>query len=151
MKALRNPLFISSLVVFASACTADPKPVDEVLENFDKFAGQRILLKTKLRSGARCRIGDEEGQWKTYCKGDCQYCTGPLVVDSTVKPASAGLDDWPLILGGIYDGQPIKCKGPLNEVKCGPFDLSKTYVIRGLIEKHHPPRLMVTDFWEADD
>lgn len=142
------PLIALGLAV---GCTAEPKAVDEVLESFDQYAGKRITLKTKLRSGARCRIGTEEGQWRTRCKEDCQFCSGPVVVASNVKPSAAGLDDWPMILGGLHDGKPIKCKGPLNEVKCGPFDLDKTYVIRGLIEKHHPPRLMVTDFWEAEE
>lgn len=138
------------LALAAAGCTEDPKNVDEVLENFPEYAGKRILLKTKLRSGARCRVGDKDGEFRTYCKGDCQYCKGPLVVASSVKTKEADLDDWPMILGGIHEGKPIKCKGPLNEVTCEPFDLDKTYVIRGIIEKHHPPRLMVTDFWEAE-
>lgn len=151
MKA-RNILSLTFALGLLGGCTADPKNVDDVLGDFSAHAGKRILLKTKLRSGARCRIGDEEGQWKTYCKGDeCQYCSGPVVVASNVKPSSAGLDDWPMILGGIHEGKPFKCKGPLNKVSCGPFDLDKTYVLRGIIEKHHPPRLMVTDFWEADE
>ena len=104
-----------------AGCTPDPKDVDEVLENFEAHAGQRILLKTKLRSGARCRIGTEEGQWKTYCKGDCQYCSGPVVVASTVKPKAAGLDDWPMILGGIHDGKPIKCQGPAQRGEVRPL------------------------------
>lgn len=132
-------------------CTPDPKDIDEVLTNLDQYAGKRILLKTSFRSGARCRIGEEEGEWKTYCKGDCQYCRGPIVVDSAVKPIEAGLDDWPMVVGGLHDGKPMKCQGPLNHVKCAPFELGKTYVVRGIIEKQTPPRLMVKDFWEAED
>ena len=151
MKRITLSLTTLAAAALVAGCTPEPKDVDDVLSNFSKHAGQRIVLKTKLRSGARCRIGEEAGQWKTYCKGECQYCSGPVVVASNIKPSSAGLDDWPMILGGLHDGKPIKCEGPLNGVKCGPFDLDKTYVVRGLIEKHHPPRLMVADFWEAEE
>lgn len=134
-----------------AGCISDPVDVDDVLRDFDKYAGNRVLLKTKFRSGARCRIGDEAGQWKTYCKGDCQYCSGPIVVDSNVKPKEAGLDDWPMILGGTHDDKPMRCEGLLNRVKCTPFKLGETYIVRGIIAKHAPARLIVKEFWLEED
>lgn len=150
MKSLKlfAPLIALSGLV---ACTPTPKDVDEILAHLNENMGKHVVLKARFRSGARCRIGKDEGEWKTYCKDDCQYCKGPLVVDSRVKGEDVDLDDWPLTLGGTHDGKPIRCEGPLNEVKCFPFEPGKTYVVRGLLEKHHPPRLMVSDFWEADD
>jgi hypothetical protein len=134
-----------------AACTPSAQEADELLARLDQNMGKRVVLKARFRSGARCRVGENEGEWKTYCKGDCQFCKGPLVVDSRVKGETVDLDDWPLTLGGTFEGKPIRCEGPLNEVKCYPFEPGKTYVVRGLLEKNHPPRLMVSEFWEADE
>ena len=140
-----------ALALTAVGCKPDAKDADVILANLDDYVGQRVVMKASFRAGARCRIGDEDGEWKTFCgsKNDCQYCRGPLVVNAGDKEAD--LDDWPMILGGTHEGKPIKCQGPLNEVKCFPFEPGKTYIVRGLIEAHHPPRLMVSDFWDADD
>ena len=142
---------LCALVAGLAACTPAAKDADEILAHLDQNLGKRVVLKARFRSGARCRIGEDDGQWKTYCKGECQYCKGPLVVDSRVEGEDLQLEDWPLTLGGTYEGKPIRCEGPLNDVKCYPFELGKTYVVRGLLERFHPPRLMVSDWWEADD
>jgi hypothetical protein len=131
----------------ASACAPTVHSADEVVEEMDTYLGQKVVMEVALRSGARCRVGQYEGEFRTYCK-DCQYCRGPLVVETT-QPYD-GADDWPLVLGGVFDGRPIRCEGPLNDISCHPFELGKRYVIRGSIEKMQPPKLLVSDFWEAD-
>ncbi|MEQ8275875.1 MAG: hypothetical protein RMA76_31330 [Deltaproteobacteria bacterium] len=144
---LSTILFLGAVAL--TGCKTDDVPTaDDILANLDRHLGKRVTFKTKLRSGARCRVG-EQGEFKTYC-GDCQYCRGPVVVDTALKTKEEGLDDWPMILAGAHAGQDIRCKGPLNEVECHPFDLDKTYVIRGRLENQHPPRLIVQEFWEAD-
>ncbi len=124
-------------------------PAKTVLKNLDSHLGQRLVIKTKLKSGARCKIVTEGG-WKTYCGNDCQYCKGPMVIDSGVDLKEEGLNDWPMILGGTWKGKDIRCKGPLNKIECYPFELGKTYVIQGRVEKHHPPKLLVRKFWAVD-
>lgn len=139
-----------ALVVTATGCKSDDVPTaDQVLENIDQHLGKRVTFKAQVRSGARCRVGDEEGEFKTYCK-DCQFCRGPVVVGTSLKTKEEGLDDWPMILAGSHSGRAIRCEGPLNEVKCYPFDTDKTYVIKGRLENQHPPRLLVQEFWEAE-
>lgn len=135
------------LIGFLAVSCGPPaaKPVEEVLNNLDLYRGKPVVIKTKLRSGARCRQG-EDGEWKTYCK-DCVYCRGPLVVDAV--STSTKVDDWAMILGGTYEMEDIRCKGKLGEVKCWPFDLEKTYVIQGVVEKQRPPKLLVEKFWEV--
>jgi len=139
------PLFA---LLLAAACTPAAKSADEVVANLDEYLGEKVVVEVALRSGARCRVGQYEGDFKTYCR-DCQYCRGPLVVD-VMGSEGREVDDWPLVLGGTHDGQPIKCEGKLGEVECHPFDLEKRYVIRGSIERTHPPKLLVSEFWEAD-
>jgi hypothetical protein len=146
MKALGALLI---LFLGAPACTPAAKPMEEVLSHLDDYLGEKIVVRTRLRSGARCRVGKNEGDFKTYCR-DCQFCKGPLVVDAPGVPEEAPIDDWPLVLGGTHEGQPIRCEGKLEDVKCHPFDLAKTYVIRGSIERTSPPKLLVSEFWEAD-
>jgi len=119
-------------------------PVTEILSDVDFHYGKTITIRTKFVSGARCRQG-EEGEWKTYCK-DCQYCKGPMVVDPGEKVGAS--PDWPMILGGTWEYKDIRCKGPLNKVECHPFEIGKTYVVRGKLEKHKPPKLLVSKFWE---
>lgn len=137
-------LFTASLL----ASCGPPKSVqaDEVVKNLQKYAGKRVAIKTKLKSGARCR--QEVGQkWQTYCT-DCQYCRGPVVVDvGGFDLKDEGIDDWPMILGGTHDGQDIRCKGPLNQVECFPFKEGITYIVEGKIEAQRPPKLLVERFW----
>ncbi|MEM7677693.1 MAG: hypothetical protein AAF449_16985, partial [Myxococcota bacterium] len=106
------------------------------------------VVKTKFRSGARCRLETPNGEWKTYCR-DCQYCRGPVVVDAPSLPDDVdNIDDWPLILGGTWDLKDIRCKGKLNEVTCHPFELGKTYIVQGTIENQRPRKLLVRNFWQ---
>jgi hypothetical protein len=143
--------WILPLVCLAlAACTPASKPADEVVSHLHDYLGEKVVVEVQLRSGARCRVGKYEGEFKTYCR-DCQYCRGPLVVDVPGLDPDTAVDDWPLVLGGMHDGQPIKCEGKLGEVECHPFDLDKKYVIRGSIERTHPPKLLVSEFWEADE
>lgn len=143
---MRRALF----ALLLSACGAPQGvPAAEVARDLEIYRGRAVDVRAKLKSGARCRQG-EDGEWKTYCK-DCVYCRGPLVVDlgtstSTVEDAL----DWPLILGGTYEYEDIRCKGPLNEVVCAPMQAGKTYVIRGVIEYQRPPKLLVEKFWPVD-
>ena len=134
--------------LFLIAC-GPPKgvPVEEILADIDYHYGKTITIRTKIVSGARCRQDTESGEWKTYCK-DCQFCKGPMVIDPGKKIESA--DDWPMILGGTWDYKDIRCKGPLNEIECHPFEFGKTYVIRGRLEKHKPPKLLLSKFWTVD-
>ena len=133
------------LLPVAAACTPHAKSTAEVLGNIEEHAGKRVVMEVELQSGARCRVGQGPDDFKTYCK-DCQWCIGPLVVQSS-QPTDGELD-WPMTLGGTHAGKPIRCEGPLNEVKCHPFELGKKYVIRGSIEKTTPPKLLVSEFWE---
>lgn len=145
---MRRLLFLA-LAAFAFACVPrDAMDVDEVIRNLDQYYGKRITVKAKFRSGARCRQGDD-GEWKTYCK-DCQYCRGPVVVDSALTPKEGDVDDWPMILGGTYEMQDIRCKGPLNQVECFPFVPGKPYIVRGRLEKAHPAKLLVAEFWPVE-
>lgn len=142
MNVVRSCIAAAALLA-AAACTPSAVEVDDVLQDLEAHVGKKVVVRTRLRSGARCRVGD--GEFKTYCK-DCQFCKGPLVVDTGAELPET-VADWPLILGGTHDGQPIRCEGPLNEVECHPFELGKTYVIRGSIEATQPPKLLVSDFW----
>ena len=142
-------LLITTVAAGLVAACGPPasKPIDEVLKDLDPYYGRAITIKTKLRSGARCRIG-EKGDFKTYCK-DCQYCRGPYVVEvSGARPNSES--DWPMIMGGTWELGDIRCKGPLGQIECHPFELGKTYVIRGVLERHKPPKLLVSKFWKID-
>jgi len=134
-----------------AACTPQGLDAMEVAANIDQHLGQRLTVRGKFKSGARCRIG-EDGEWKTYCK-DCQYCRGPLVLDVGVtKTSTSGevIEDWPLVLGGVWEGKDIRCKGPLNQIECWPLVPGKTYVVQGFVETHQPPKLIVREFWEVD-
>ena len=143
-------LFAALIFFSAVGCVPTDAPdVDEILKNIDQYYGKRITVKARSRSGARCRQG-EDGEWKTYCK-DCQYCRGPIVIDSPMTPKDADVEDWPMILGGTWEGQDIRCKGPLNEVECYPFKSGKQYIVQGRLEKQHPPKLLVAKFWEIED
>lgn len=132
-----------------TGCFGPPDAMEsgQLLKELDAHLGQRVVVKAKLKSGARCRQDDAE--WKTYCK-DCQYCRGPLVIDSNLDLPKEGLDDWPLVLGGTWDGEDIRCKGPLENIECKPFVPGKTYVIQGRLEAAHPPKLLVQKFWAID-
>jgi hypothetical protein len=123
-------------------------PAEEILKDLDKYAGKRVVIQGKFKSGARCHL-EKVTEWQTYCT-DCQYCKGPLVLDTGLPLPEEGLDDWPLILGGTYNGEDIRCKGPLNKVECKPFKEGKTYVVQGKIEVHRPPKLLVEKLWEID-
>lgn len=145
----RTALATCLALAVAAACGA-PKaiPADELVKDLDAYLGKRVTVKTRFKSGARCRIG-EEGEWKTYCK-DCQYCRGPLVFDVPgTETSSAG--DWPVILGGTWELKDIRCKGPLNKVECWPFTPGKTYVVRGKLEHQRPARLLVEEYWDVKD
>lgn len=135
-----------ALVTAVTAC-GDPKgtPVEKILEDIDLYYGKTITIRTQFRSGARCRLDSEDGEWKTYCK-DCQFCRGPIVV-APEGAVETKVDDWPMILGGVWEFKDIRCTGPLNKVECYPFELGKTYVVRGTVEQSKPPKLFVSRFW----
>ncbi|MCB9654000.1 MAG: hypothetical protein H6729_07735 [Deltaproteobacteria bacterium] len=141
-------LIAAGMGVFA--CGA-PKSieVDEVLSHLEDHLGKQITIRSQFKSGARCRQTGET--WQTYCGSDCQVCRGPLVVDSKLNLPASNLNDWPMILGGTYKGRDIRCKGPLNNVECYPFELGKPYVVRGTLERNHPPRLIVSAWWPVED
>ena len=122
-------------------------PAAEVIADLARYRGRAVDIRAKFKSGARCRQG-EDGEWKTYCK-DCVYCRGPLVVDLGTTTSTA-VEDWPLILGGTWEMQDIRCKGPLNEVVCYPLTPGREYVVRGVIEWVRPPKLLVEKFWELN-
>lgn len=161
-------LLVTSALAFAlllSAC-GPPRSIDarEVLRDLPRHLGKSLVVRARFKSGARCRQG-ETGEWKTYCK-DCQYCKGPIVLDEgtgvgTNAKGSTGavtdtgttsehLDDWPLILGGTWEGKDIRCKGPLNEIECYPFVPGHMYVVQGLLENQRPPKLLVERFWKME-
>jgi len=138
----------AALMLSGTACTPAAKPVEVVLDDLNAYLGEKVVVETRLKSGARCRVGKTVADFKTYCR-DCQFCKGPLVVDAPGVDDEAPVEDWPLILGGTHDGQPIRCEGRLGEVECHPFDLDEAYVIRGSIERTQPPKLLVSEFWKA--
>lgn len=144
MPDLMRSLIFMACVTFGGACTPTAKPVEEIIDHLPDYIGEKVVVTTQLRSGARCRV-DADGEFKTYCR-DCQYCKGPVVVD-TGGPLPSHVADWPLVLGGTHRGQPIRCEGPLEDVVCHPFELGPRYVIRGSIEATSPPKLLVSDFW----
>lgn len=126
-------------------CQDEAKEPREILENIDAHIGKRVTIKARLRAGIRCRLDTEDGEWQTYCR-DCQVCKGPFVVDLGNAPADQEFADWPMIIGGTWKEKDIRCKGPLNEVECYPFEPGKTYVLEGLIERTKPPKLIVDGF-----
>lgn len=141
-------------------CKEAPVSAQEVVDDLDRYLGKRIRMRAKLRSGARCRVGETVADFKTYCK-DCQFCNGPYVIDlgrpvvqttttATVADTDEVPKDWPMILGGSHEYKPIRCRGPLNQVDCWPFEVGKEYVLEGLLERHRPPRLMVDGFQPAN-
>lgn len=129
-----------------SACQTEPKDAREILENVDAYIGKRVTMKAKLRAGVQCKLETEDGEWKTYCR-NCQFCRGPFVVD--LGQDSDEFADWPMVLGGTWKQRDIRCKGPLNEVECYPFEPGKTYVLEGVLERSNPPKLFVDGFREA--
>ena len=133
-----------------AACSQKPIDAETLINELENYVGKRVTVKAKFRSGARCRLETPDGEWKSYCK-DCQYCRGPVVMDTPSMPTTGEIDDWPIILGGTWQMQDIRCKGKLNEVECYPFEPGKTYVVFGRIENQRPRKLLVRDFWEADD
>jgi hypothetical protein len=141
-------IWILSLLAL-TGCFGPPDAIEgaQLLKELDAHLGKRVVVKAKFRSGARCR--QEDGEWKTYCK-DCQYCRGPLVIDTGSAVPEEGMDDWPMVLGGTWEGEDIRCKGPLHQIECKPFELGKTYVIQGRLEAAHPPKLLVQKFWKVD-
>jgi len=138
-------LAVSVVTIAVAAACSPPEgvPAERVLRNIDAYIGRTIDMRAKFRSGARCHL--EAPEWKTYCK-DCQYCKGPMVVDLGTT-TSTETEDWPMVLGGTYKYQDVRCKGPLNEIECYPFVLGKEYVVRGFIERYRPPRFIVQKFW----
>ena len=147
-----QPLIIAAiLLAISSSCTPDAIEADEVLANIDKHIGKRLTLKGKFRSGARCRVQNDKGEFPTYCKNnDCQYCKGPVVLDTGLNTAQSGLLDWPIVLGGTWKGKDIRCRGPIDNIECWPTKPGKTYIVRGRLENQKPPKLIVADIREAD-
>lgn len=149
-RSLHAPLALLPLTLGLAAC-GPPKAEDaeKVLKNIEVYAGKRIVIKARFRSGARCKQKKNE-KWQTYCQ-DCQYCRGPVVLDTGLDLPEEGLDDWPLILGGTYKGQDVRCKGPLNAIECYPFTPGKSYIVQGKLEHQRPPKLLVEKFWEIEN
>ena len=150
MLTLRCLSFLLLFALGAPGCLPDPTDADEGLAKLEDYYGKSVVIRTRLRSGARCSVADENGEFRTYCKGNCRHCKGPLVVDTSLNLKAEGLDDWPMILAGSWKNRDIRCRGPLDNVVCYPFEPGKTYVIRGRLEAHRPPRFLVQDFWEED-
>lgn len=143
---LRLALSTLAMGLALSACTEEPKDAAEIVDQIDSYIGKRVTMKAKFRPGIRCRLdtGDEE-KWVTYCR-DCQVCKGPFVVDLEGEDAEA----WPMILGGTWDMKDIRCKGPLNDIECYPFEIGKTYIVEGVLERSTPPKLFVDGWKEAE-
>ena len=141
-------LMVCALLAMPLSCTSDVIEAETLLANLEQYVGKRVLVRARFRSGARCRLETPDGEWKTYCR-NCQYCRGPIVLDVGTAPDGGTLDDWPLILGGVWRGRDVRCTGKLNEVQCYPLEPKKTYVVRGWLEDHHPRRLLLRDFWEV--
>jgi hypothetical protein len=158
---LKRLLMALCALLFASCKPPKALEADDVLKHIQDYAGKVVVMRAKFRSGARCRqeYGEEakeeakktgkDPKWQAYCK-DCQYCRGPVVIDSGLDMETQNLDDWPLILGGTWKGKDIRCKGPLNQIECYPFVPGKTYVVQGQIERQRPPKLLVERFWEVE-
>ncbi len=145
-------ILLSATLLATTACTRDAIEADEVLANLDQHLGKRLTLKGKFRSGARCKAQNEKGEFPTYCKNnDCQYCKGPVVLDTGLEAKEAGLMDWPMILGGTWKGKDIRCRGMIDNIECWPIKKGKTYVVRGRLENQKPPKLIVADIEEVDD
>lgn len=147
---MKKILIAAAISTLALISCGPPKsqPAEEILKDLEKYAGKRVVLRGKFKSGARCHLTNVT-EWQTYCK-DCQYCKGPVVLDTGMDLPEEGLDDWPMILGGTYSGEDIRCKGPLNQVECKPFTPGKEYVVQGKIEAQRPPKLLVEKFWEVE-
>lgn len=131
--------------LLAAGCTEEPKDAREVVTNLEQHLGRRVVMTAKFRPGIRCRLDTEDGEWATYCR-DCQVCKGPYVVDIE----GDDVDAWPMVLAGTWNLRDIRCKGPLNEIECYPFEVGKRYVVEGVIERSTPPRLFVDGFREAE-
>ena len=138
--------FPVSLLVLLG-CRSEPLDAEALLQNIDRHQGRRITVRAQFRSGARCRLETSDGEWKTYC-GDCQYCRGPVVLDTPTTRLVKDPDKWPLVVGGAWKQKPIGCEGKLNEVTCYPFEPGKTYVVQGVIQDQRPPKLLVYDVRE---
>lgn len=132
----------------ALGCQTDAPDAQQVIAELDEHIGRRVTIKARFRPGIRCRLDTEDGQWKTYCR-DCQVCRGPYVVDLGKKSEDAS--DWPMVLAGTWKMRDIRCSGPLNDIECYPFEIGKTYVVEGLLERSSPPKLYVDDFRLVDD
>ena len=126
-----------------AGCTEGPLETEQLLAELDAHVGKRVVVRAVFRSGARCRLETPDGKWKTYCR-NCQFCRGPVVIASPNLPEDVDVDDWPLILGGTWRGRDIRCTGPLNKVECYPFELGKSYIVRGRIEDQRPRKLLVS-------
>lgn len=124
------------------------QPVEEVLKDLDAYYGREITIRARFKAGVRCRINS--GVWQTYC-GDCQYCEGPLVVDVPEAALPADANAQPMVLRGRWKKQDIACAGPLNHVRCYPIKVGAPYVVRGVLERRDPPRLVVSFLWPIKD
>ena len=140
---------VAVYTAFVFACKPTPKPAEEIIGHLEQYLGRTVTMTAKVRSGARCKARNETGEWQTYCK-DCQVCAGPLVVDSKQSAPGSSPDDWPMILGGSYEGREVRCRGPLNKIACHPLTPGKHYVLRGKIENEHPPKLLLSAFWSDE-
>src|SRR5262245_24889818 len=73
--------------LFLIAACGPPKAEDAatIMKNIHEYAGKRVVVRAKFRSGARCGQPREVGEkWKTFCGSDneCAYCRGPVVLDT---------------------------------------------------------------------
>jgi hypothetical protein len=162
-RSFADALPLAAAVLLAAASCGPPKAqdADEILQHITDYAGKVVVMRAKFRSGARCRQeyaeevkqrakeAGKDPKWQAYCK-DCQYCRGPIVLDTGLDTEKENLDDWPMILGGTWKGQDIRCKGPLNQIDCYPFTLGKQYIVQGQIEHQRPPKLLIERFWEVE-
>ncbi len=139
MKTTLILLSLTALGIGALGCAEGPLDAAKLVSELDSHLGKKVTVKAKLRTGIRCRLDTEDGRFMTYCR-DCQVCKGPFVLDVP------GVEGWPVVLAGVWEGQAIQCRGKLNQVKCHPFEPGATYVIEGLLSRSNPPKLHVDDF-----
>lgn len=142
-----KPLWIGAALALGACGPPSSLPVAEVLQHAERYYGKEITVRARFRPGVSCRLSSN--MWQTYC-GDCQYCEGPLVADVPQADLPKGADARPLVLRGRWKKQDIRCEGPLNHVRCHPATPGP-YVIRGVLENRHPPRLLVNFIWPVEE
>ncbi|MBX2813813.1 MAG: hypothetical protein KTR25_18490 [Myxococcales bacterium] len=134
-----------------SGCEQTPLSPEQLMLNLSQYYGKTVSVQAKLSSRLRCRLETATGEWMTYC-GECQICRGPWVImaDANTRVDETSTESNPyMLISGSWKGRPAQCEGPLNRIKCYPFEEGQTYVINGLLERATPPRLYIKGFREV--